>query len=62
MTEYPRILREGKSFFDKAEGKTTEEETDKLRLLKIKIFFWKDTVRKVSRRHRIGESIYNIYI
>lgn len=38
MTEYPRILREGKSFFDKAEGKTTEE-TDKLRLLKIKIFF-----------------------
>lgn len=39
MTEYPRILREGKNFLDKAEGKTTEEETDKLRLLKIKIFF-----------------------
>lgn len=32
MTEYPHILRKGKSFLDKAEGKTTKEETDKLRL------------------------------
>lgn len=40
-------LKEGKSFFfDKAEGKTTEEETDKLRLLKLK-----------SSSERYGENV-----